>query len=140
MANFLNQMVSAMGDRLNAKFNPSSPTFAQGGLLQGHGSAPVEELAASAGPVGMGAAATVAPGGDVARASPERERIARNMGFRDYDTMIAFERNRQVRGGGNPTSGVAGVVRNAPANAMVAHPKNIFEYITAALRGNPQGQ
>lgn len=31
--NFFNTMVQAMGDRLKAKFDPSSPTFGQGGIV-----------------------------------------------------------------------------------------------------------
>lgn len=134
MANFLNQMVSAMGDRLNAKFNPSSPTFAQGGALAGMGhqsNADMDAISASIGPIGMGAAA------EQVGATPEKERMARSMGFRDYDTMIAFERNKQVRRGNSPTTGAGQAVRQAPGNAMAAHPKSIFQYITDALAGNP---
>lgn len=114
--NFLNNMMGGLAPRLAPGFDPM---MGGGGQMSG--------------PIGIGGAMDPS-----ANASPEREAMARKLGYRSFDEMMLRERMKRVDRGnsqvvqGNPGDGAAPPSR---VNPMGAHPKTVFEYITNVLRG-----
>lgn len=71
----------------------------------------------------------------------QKEQIARQNGFQNYEQMILWQRQRQVQGPGS-VAGIKGAsqpmpttARGAADQAMSWHPAKIFNYISEALRG-----
>lgn len=78
-----------------------------------------------------------------AGASRQQEAMARERGFRSYEEMLLWAKQRNMQSGGTIAgAGAAGAPakvpgswREAQAAAKAAHPMSIFEYITNAMAG-----
>lgn len=84
------------------------------------------------GPTGMGGMSAEAT------ASPDKERLARERGFRSYEEMMLWLKNQNIRQGapveGQLPQGSAGQGRAQPA-AQPRKPTNMFNRIREAMQG-----
>lgn len=79
---------------------------------------------------------------EVANATAQQDALARQNGYRSYDEMMAWARQRQQRREPNTVAQGTFAPQGAPptppqgGNAMSWHPMNIFNSISEALRGS----
>jgi hypothetical protein len=61
--------------------------------------------------------------------TPEQEAAARRAGFKNYNEMVVYERNKQNKTGGTTGKGLMDQLLEHPM-----HPRNMFNYINDALK------
>lgn len=154
--NFLNQAANSLGGF--AHNMASDPNTMFGRMAQSFGIAhpqiqtpqglqDPDMLAKGLGKSGysVGADPTASP--QTAQATSQQEAMARNNGFRNYDQMMAWAKQRNTQqggtipqqgtgGGGNPDGGPS--IGGAQPFAM--YPRNMFNYILHRWQGATGGQ
>lgn len=76
------------------------------------------------------------PGVEAAGATREQEAMARQRGFRSYEEMLLWAKQRNQQSGGT-VSGAGRMPQTwgqAQQQIQSAHPKSVFEYITRKLQ------
>lgn len=94
----------------------------------------INYLAQPAADAGMAVQATRSQG-EMARLNA----MARSRGFRGYEEMIAFERQKQMQGAAQPPQD-GGIVQNVIDGAMSIHPKTVFQNLSNIFAGINDGR
>lgn len=72
------------------------------------------------------------------RRSPEKERLAKSLGYRNADEMIQFERQKQQRRQVQTTR-AGNAVRQGMDIAGTMHPSRLLDYVTNAISTSKKG-
>lgn len=131
--NFFNQMGDAMMGRMRDRWNSGA-----GGAMFGQmGGQPQQPMGGGAGMPGMDPTGMDGMG---AQATREKEALARQRGFNNYNEMILWMRQRaQPHTGSIGRPGGGGVTDTPGSNPgnndpMAWHPRNMFNRITEAFK------
>lgn len=131
--NFLSMAANKIGSAMQDKFGSPDSVFGrmanQFGLTHPNIDTPQGITNPDMFAKGLGKT-SAAPGIDIAEATRQQEAMARQNGFRNYDEMMAWARQRANQTGGTVPGGNApGSVGAGMAGVKMMHPKNMFETI-----------
>lgn len=145
--NFLSMAANKLGSAIQDKMQ--SPDSVFGRMSQQFGlSHPGVETPGTLGDPdrfakGLGKLSTIVPEVDSAAATPGQESFARQNGFRNYNEMMLWAKQRANQTGGTvPQGGQPGSVEAGMNGAAMMHPRNMFNYILDKWRSatGDQGQ
>lgn len=133
--NFLSMAANKLGSAIQDKMQ--SPDSVFGRMSQQFGlSHPGVETPGTLGDPdrfakGLGKLSTIVPEVDSAAATPGQESFARQNGFRNYNEMMLWAKQRANQTGGTVSQGsrMPTTVGGAVDQAMAWHPRNIFNNI-----------
>lgn len=141
--NFLAMAANKLGNRLEEKFNNADSPFGRMAYRFGMGDRDVPTPRGLSNPDqlmrGLGQVAMQVPEAN-ASATAEQERFATERGFKNYDQMMLWARQRQQPTGGtiqgaSPTvAGEAGKIMDGQGAAMM-HPRNMLDWVRNRIAG-----